>query len=167
MCDYSLHAQPNRLAREGEELILASFPGGSRGFAPCVEYQEHTTWQERQTRPKIDWTWKGIKTYLRSRAAEPPRCPLMAVCVPPGAQLQLEDIPLSMQRELGVSQTEEVIFTQLGYEAYTYRDAVRFNNGKEVLLQRLSHKQRAIVLSLGGKTEAFEDPIEITTYSAS
>ena len=33
MCDYSLMAVPNRLAREGEELVVHRFPTGSLGLA--------------------------------------------------------------------------------------------------------------------------------------
>ena len=33
MCDYSLMAVPNRLAREGEELVAHRFPTGSLGLA--------------------------------------------------------------------------------------------------------------------------------------
>ena len=33
MCDYSLMAVPNRLAKEGEELVSHRFPTGSVGFA--------------------------------------------------------------------------------------------------------------------------------------
>ena len=71
-----------------------------------------------------------------------------AVCVPPGARLLLRDIPKDLQRQLDVQATEEVTFVQLSAEAYQYRDAVRFRNGREVLLQRLKYGQRVEVLSL-------------------
>lgn len=164
MCDYSLHAQPNRLAKEGEELTLAIFRGGSRGFAAREEYEQHCAWDQRRARPSMEWSWNGLIQFLKSRTAEQPRQPLTAVCVPPGAQLRLEGIPLSMQKDLGLKSTELVTFTQLGCEAYTYRDAVKFENGKEVLLQWLKEKQRAIVLSLGDRAEQPET-IEITEYS--
>lgn len=38
--------------------------------------------------------------------------------------------------------------TQLSAGAFSYRDAVRFSNGREVLLQRLKEGQRAVVLCL-------------------
>jgi len=47
-----------------------------------------------------------------------------------------------------VHPTEEVIFEQLTAEAYQYRDAVRFRNGREVLLQRLKCGQHVEVLRL-------------------
>jgi len=46
------------------------------------------------------------------------------------------------QRQFHVDATEEVTFVQLSAEAYQYRDAVRFRNGREVLLQRLRCGQR-------------------------
>jgi hypothetical protein len=67
-------------------------------------------------------------------------------------------VPLRLQRELGVSGTEEVVFTQLTAETDTYRDAVRFRNGAELLLQRLDPDQRVDVVSLCA-TETSEQPM--------
>jgi hypothetical protein len=50
-----------------------------------------------------------------------------------------------------------VTFTQLTAQPYAYRDAVRFSNGREVLLQKLEPGQRAIVLSLA-LAEEVADP---------
>jgi len=61
----------------------------------------------------------------------------------------LRDIPKNLQRELNVCETEEVRFVQTSAEVNTYRDAVRFPNGRQVLLQALREGQRATVLSLG------------------
>jgi hypothetical protein len=71
-----------------------------------------------------------------------------AVCVPPGARLLLRDIPKDLQRQFDVQATAEVTFVQLSVEAYQYRDAVRFGNGREVLLQWLRCGQHVEVLSL-------------------
>ncbi len=57
MCDYSLACMPNRLALQGEELVVQSFPTGALGLAS----------------PKIPLS------RLWSAKATP------AVCVPPGA----------------------------------------------------------------------------------
>jgi hypothetical protein len=62
--------------------------------------------------------------------------------------LLLRDIPKTMQRQFDVQATEEVTFVQLSAEAYQYRDAVRFKNGREVLLQCLMCGQHGEVLSL-------------------
>ena len=114
MCDYSLAGVPNRLAVEGEQLVVHPFHTGSVGLAsPCSQPLS-----------------KGI----------------LAVCIPLGARLRLRDIPLALQ--LGLNATEEVTFVQLSAEAYQYRDAVRFQNGREILLQRLACGQQVEVLSL-------------------
>lgn len=170
MCDYSLHAHPNRLATEGEKLVLTRFPAGSMGFTSQAELECHQSWRRSQATPKFEWSWRGIKAYFQNLSAQRPIGPMMAVCIPPGATLHLEDIPWMVQQVAGVSKDEEVTFTQLGCEAYTYRDAVRFRNGKEILIQRLSENQRATVVSLGGKPEPIdgngaEIPVGALEYS--
>jgi len=136
MCDYSLHAHPNRLAAEGETLVATRFSGGSMGFASPEELRSRSAWDIQEGK-------------------------LTAVCVPPGARLLLDGIPQQMQQELGVTETEIVTFTQLGYEAFTHRDAVRFDNGREIRLQLLRENQRAIVLSLSNATdrEEHQEPV--------
>ncbi len=119
MCDYSLAGIPNRLAAEGEQLMVYRFPTGALGL----------------TSPKTGhWLLWSKQT--------------PAVCVPPGARLLLGDIPKSLQRQFDVQASEEVTFVQLSAEAYQYRDAVRFSNGCEVLLQCLRCGQHVEVLSL-------------------
>jgi hypothetical protein len=118
MCDYSLAGIPNRLAKEGERLVVCRFSTGSMGLT------------------------SGASLW-RSLFKETP-----AVCVPPGARLLLRDIPCDLQQQFDVQATEEVTFVQLSAEAYRHRDAVRFRNGREVLLQRLKYGQRVEVLSL-------------------
>src|SRR5713226_9230007 len=109
MCDYSLAGIPNRLAVEGEELVVHRFPTGSIGLAsPCASVSR------------------------RSAKQNP------AVCVPPGSRLILHDIPERLQHDLAVGPIEEVTFVQLSATPYQFRDAVRFQNGRAVRLQDLS-----------------------------
>src|SRR6266446_4589121 len=116
MCDYSLAGIPNRLAVEGEQLVVHRFSTGSLGLAtPCSQLLSKET---------------------------------PAVCIPTGAHLRLRDIPEALQLQLGLNPIEEVTFVQLSAEAYQYRDAVRFQNGREILLQRLGCGQQMEVLSL-------------------
>ena len=89
--------------------------------------------------PKRPWHW------LLGR---PVRIADGAVCIPPGAKLLLRDIPLRIQRELGVGAVEDVVFTQLTAEANTHRDALRFSNGSELLLQRFDPGQRVDIVSV-------------------
>jgi len=71
-----------------------------------------------------------------------------AVCIPPGARLRLQDIPMRLQHEYAVGPVEDVTFTQISALANSYRDAVRFNNGREVRLQELREGQHVTVLDL-------------------
>ena len=125
MCDYSLAGIPNRLAVEGEQLVVYQFPTGARGLT-CAASRPSRSW------PVTLWS-----------AKETP-----AVCVPPGGRLLLRDIPEHLQRLLNVGPIEEVTFVQQSAMAYQYRDAVHFENGREVLLQRLQCGQSVEVLSL-------------------
>ena len=116
MCDYSLAGIPNRLAVEGEQLVVHRFSTDSLGLAsPCPSPLS-----------------KGTP----------------AVCIPPGARLRLRDIPQDLQLRFGLNEIEEVTFVQQSAEAYQYRDAMRFQNGHEVLLQRFRCGQKVEVLSL-------------------
>ena len=151
MCDYSLMAVPNRLAKEGEELVSHRFPTGSVGFASPGDL--HIS-DSPEARPKGFWS------ALRKLFNPLPRTETVpAVCIPPGARLLLEDIPAPLQRDLEIGSTEEVAFTQLTASEYAYRDAIRFGNGHEVLLQKLGEGQRAKVLDLSAG-ESFEPPKE-------
>jgi hypothetical protein len=66
---------------------------------------------------------------------------------------------MDLQRQFDVQSTEEVTFVPLSAEAYEYRDAVRFRNGREVLLQYLRCGQCVEVLSLcsdDGREEEYQ-----------
>ena len=140
MCDYSLMSIPNRLAREGEELVVHRFKCGAMGLASPVDLQPDR--QPLMVRIKNGWS------ELWGAPAPPSSRNVVAVCVPPGARLRVRDIPVYLQREIGVRRTEEVTFTQLTASPFQYRDAIRFRNGHQILLQRLEEGQRVQVLSL-------------------
>jgi len=140
MCDYSLMNVPNRLAREGEELVVHRFPTGSLGLASPRDLKCSIV---TRTAPRI-----GLWARLREFFNPPVVQPVAAVCIPPGARLQLQDIPVRLQREVGVGSEAEVRFTQITAAANSYRDAVRFENGREVRLQDIREGQRVKVLDL-------------------
>ena len=71
-----------------------------------------------------------------------------AVCIPPGTQLLLRDIPLSLRWRLQADGEEEVTFTQITAATNAHRDAVRFADGREIRLQELSVGQRVRVLGI-------------------
>jgi hypothetical protein len=57
-----------------------------------------------------------------------------------------------------MGEEESVIFVQTSAEVNTYRDALHFRNGREVLLQNLTEGMRVKVVSLGGDFVADEQP---------
>lgn len=128
MCDYSLAGIPNRLAVEGEQLVVHRFPA-SLGLA--------------SPRPPLAQSWSE---------KEP-----VAVCIPPGARLRLRDLPEDLQSRFHVGASTEVTFVQLSANAYQYRDAVRFEDGQEILLQKLRCSQRVDVLCLSGTDSGQEE----------
>jgi hypothetical protein len=143
MCDYSLAEIRNRLAVEGEELIVYRFPTGTLGFTSPDELEQRTE-------------LRGWRSWFSPRQVP------CAVCIPPGAQLVLKDIPARLQSGLGLGMEEDVVFVQTSMDAGRHRDAVRFNNCQQVLLQRLAEGQRALVLSMGGAADAEQHPAGIT-----
>jgi hypothetical protein len=66
----------------------------------------------------------------------------------------VDGIPAPLQNQFGVGPCEEVRFVQLTADPFRYRDAIRFNNGREILLQKLSDGLRMDVLSLALVEEA-------------
>jgi len=67
----------------------------------------------------------------------------LAVCLPADAKLRLEGISEAAQKAYDVGAVEDVVMTRLG--TGLYKDAVRFANGKEVLLQQLNCGLTAMV----------------------
>ena len=140
MCDYSLMAVPNRLAREGEDLVAHRFPTGSLGLAAPADLQRAAD----PPMPARKSFWRAAMEFFNPPQTEP----VPAVCIPPGARLHLQDIPARLQHELGIGPAEDVTFTQISAAVNSYRDAVRFANGREVRLQELREGQRVRVLDL-------------------
>jgi hypothetical protein len=145
MCDYSLHGIKNRLANEGEQLFIHRFHTGSKGLASVTDLRN------LEKTPPGAGVWTRFKCWVENQRrlvnGDLKRA-LPAVCIPPGARLHVDGIPSPMQRQFGVGPREEVTFVQLTAEPFKYRDAIRFNNGQEILLQQLSAGLRMDVLSL-------------------
>ena len=79
MCDYSLHGNNNRLAKDGEELIVHRFTTGSKGL---------TSPQYLKPRPKLKA--KGLGRILGIKSSNSKEC---AVCIPDGAKLVVSFFP--------------------------------------------------------------------------
>lgn len=147
MCDYSLHGIRNRLAEEGETLVVHRFFTGSKGLT-SPEYL-------KPTMPP-----KGLLAAVKKFfAAEPEVC---AVCVPDGAELVVHGIPRRLQEAHCLNADEVVTFRQLSLEAHTYRDAVEFRNGVRIRLQELENGQQVEVLALSPvRAEIGREPLRV------
>ncbi|HEX5482199.1 MAG TPA: hypothetical protein VFZ08_06190, partial [Terriglobia bacterium] len=64
MCDYSLMCVPNRLAKEGEDLVMHRFPTGSLGFASPSDLYRVVDPAKAQERG----FWRALKSFF-----SPPR----------------------------------------------------------------------------------------------
>jgi len=140
MCDYSLYEYPNRLAREGEELVTYRFPLGSIGLASPVEV-------EKVAHANRTGFWGAV---WGPSSAPRPRdlSSVCAVCVPPGALLILKDISTRMQKDLRVGPEEGGTFIQTSIDEFRHRDAIQFANGSVIPLHHLERGQRVAILSL-------------------
>jgi hypothetical protein len=138
MCDYSLMGVPSRLARNGEELIVYTFPTSTKGLATADDVAAE---QSRRGSLSI---WESIKRFL----CQPKLDTVTAVCIPPGARLILLDVPRSLQVALEIEEIELVTFTQLTAAANAHRDAIRFKNGRELSLQTFTDGQRVKIMDL-------------------
>jgi hypothetical protein len=136
MCDYSLHCIKNRLADEGEVLVVHRFHTGSKGLT-SPEYLKPSP-------PSENWFAVLKKIF----AGQPEPC---AVCIPDGAQLVLDEISPALQKAHHLSIREKVTFRQLSANAHTYRDAVEFRNGVKIRLQELEEGQRMKVVALSSE----------------
>src|SRR5579863_1272938 len=137
MCDYSLHLFPSRLGVDGEELVVHRFGGASLGLASPSDLPAPVGATTCGGRSR----WARIKSWFQRPLWEAEKR-VPAVCIPPGSRLILRDIPKTLQRELDVEETEHVTFAEISAEVNTYRDAIRFRNGRQLLLQRLREGQR-------------------------
>jgi hypothetical protein len=141
MCDYSLMAIPNRLAVSGDELVVHRFEAGAVGLASAFDVRRRQDCRKAQSQG----FWATLKDlFIPSNGPSIP-----AVCIPPGARLLVQDIPANLQRECGfLEEAEEAVFTQVTAAVNAFRDAIRFQNGVELLLQRLAEGQRVRVLDV-------------------
>jgi hypothetical protein len=145
MCDYSLQGIRNRLAEQGEVLVVHRFQTGSKGLAS----------QESMRDAEKPQTWLAALKQLFAMHTQ--EC---AVCIPDGARLLLSGISPGLQRQFGLAATERVTFRQLSADAATYRDAVEFSNGVKLRLQDFEEGQIAQVLSLSLEEREVETPQE-------
>jgi hypothetical protein len=144
MRDFSLQGVPERLAVQGEVLVSYRFRTGSVGLAsPGDIAGSEGVWHGLGGRPSWWSSWKRrAKHFLR-------RDKTATIRVSPTARLRVNSVPDEIQAEFGVSAIENVNFVQLSAEGCRLRDAIRFRNGRHVLLQRFGEGIWFEVLSDG------------------
>ena len=159
MCDYSLYEFPNRLAREGEELVTYRFPSGSMGLVSPVELENARSRESTQDKPSGNRLWEASTNHfdLLSRLRPSALSNVCAICVPPGARLILRGISAEMQRNLGISPEEGGKFIETSIDVLRHRDAILLANGLVIPLQQLHEGQRIEVLSLVPSGEFLEE----------
>jgi len=74
-----------------------------------------------------------------------------AVCILPESRLLLQGIGEGTQKAHGVGAVEEAVLIRLKRGAY--KDAVRFSNGAQVLLQHLDRGLTAVVMTQGAELD--------------
>lgn len=147
MCDYSLMTFPNRLANEGEILVTHKFPTGSIGFVspmdlcapapvrpPCVNVS----------------AWSKVKGWF---AAAPARPTIPAVCIPPGARLKVQSVPVKIQHVLRAERGDDVLFTEITATWGQFRDGLRVRGKEEILLQSLGEGLEVQVIDMASSQE--------------
>jgi len=73
----------------------------------------------------------------------------MPVCIPAESRLLVEGIGEGPQKVHGIGAVEEAVMTRLNRGHY--KDAVRFSNGAEVLLQHLDRGLTVVVMTYGSE----------------
>ena len=148
MCDYSLANERTRLAVVGEELVLHQFRQGTRGFTSPQELAD------------LGKTFTKLKSKVFNSVKQDP----CAVCIPPGAKLQISGIGSINRNHYHISENEEVTFTQTSMDANRHRDAVIFKNGAVVRIQYFAEGLIAKIISLEGAIE--REPVHEHAFAA-
>jgi len=142
VCDYSLYAVRQRLACQGDELVTFRFDTGSLGFVSVCDAEKQKESAHGRREP-----WRRMLDWLRLGMGR--RCDATAVCMPPGARIELE-ITAPVARAIGVPAGRcEAVFDEISAESFMYRDALRFGDGRMFLLQSLPEGIHGKVLTLG------------------
>jgi len=147
-----MHTISQRLAREGEILVTFRFRPGRIGLASLVEIIA-----ARQLRGQGSlWSaWlRALELCLRPHQPS-------SVRVSPGAHLRITSVPRQIAQEFGVRRVEDVTFVRLSGPNCVHRDAIRFGNGRHLLLQRFAEGVAFQVLTDGsGDWDCDREPSE-------
>jgi hypothetical protein len=141
-----------RLAIEGEVLITYRFHTGWIGLASPVEIAAANRIEGRRS------LWSAWMRLLEI-CLQPDRTP--SVRVSPGTHLRVNPVPNEIAVEYAVGTIEDVTFVHLAGSGCLHRDAIRFGNGRHVLLQRFREGVVFQVLADGSDDgNRNEEPLE-------
>lgn len=147
MCDYSLMNFPNRLANEGEVLVTHKFSTGSIGFVSPMELGVPTPVRHQCVN---DTFWSKVRGWF----ATPAQATIPAVCVPPGARLQVQSVPDQIRSVFQAEPGDDVVFTEITATWGQFRDGLRVPGSKEILLQSLGEGLEVRVIDLASSEDA-------------
>jgi hypothetical protein len=149
MPDLSMDEVPPRFAIAGELLVTYRFPAGRIGLASPNE----TGWAHPRSlrhAPRLSF-WKTLKrTFEILLRPDRPR----PVVVLSGARLRILSVPARLADEFDLESVTDATFLRLAAGRDTPEDAIRFSNGRHILLQRLAPWTLFTVLTNG------EDPLD-------
>lgn len=145
MCDYSLYTIQNRLAEEGEELILHKFETGTLGFASASDFSRAGSLNTR-SRYFLGQYEGLVGTAAYSTVHGDLRSSRNSL-ITERHSTNCADTPPHRPKEIA-------LFTEVSDRSYSYRDALLPPNGTRVLLQDLPAGLHALVLSLSPGTAA-------------
>ncbi len=149
---------PQRLARGGEILVTYRFRTGRIGLASLIEIAD-----ARRLRGRVSlWSaWlHALELCLHPRQPS-------SVRVTPGAHLRINSVPRRIAQEFGVRSVADVTFVRLNGSGCLHRDAIRFGNGRHLLLERFNEGVAFQVLTDGSDDWDCDpepsDPLELVS----
>lgn len=147
MCDYSLMIFPNRLANEGESLVTHKFSTGSIGFVSPIDLCAPSPPHPHCTDVSF---WGKVSSWFAAPAARPP---IPAVCIPPGARLKVQFVPTNARGVFRKEPGDDVVFTETTASWGQFRDALRVEGNREILLQYLGEGLEVQVVDLASSPQ--------------
>jgi hypothetical protein len=112
-----------------------------------------------QLRQKQDNIWGDFIDWMLFRTS----AGISVISIPAEAHLLLRRVPLSVQKSLGIAESEEVVLSGVSGPAYSYRDALMLADHTRVLAQDLCEGTEATVLSLSSDTAAHEEELHLVS----
>lgn len=124
----------SRMAEAGDELVVFRFPAGVLGFASREELDEL----------KLDPTsrWERFRQIFAQHHA----IRITAVHIPYGSHLILRQLPPAVRGKAGLADTEEAIYVRCPDCSRRPCDALRFRDGRHILIQNLLEGQEAYLM---------------------